>query len=143
MRFNLHANSLEWSLINKLIVPCLMLWKLIVTYWSLSPRDCSCQNPSACISSCMIVPFALSHPLPIFTYKKRLACYALQTKLLWNSFKICKPCSVSDNFTKLLWGNYKLFHSLRETSLFYISVKFNITKTLLYIIIIYPPLVHL
>ena len=33
------------------------------TYWFLSGLDCSCQNPIACIISCMIVPLWLQ-PLP-------------------------------------------------------------------------------
>ena len=30
------------------ISPCCMLFQLIVTYESLSGRDCSCQRPKAC-----------------------------------------------------------------------------------------------
>ena len=49
--------------ITKITLPGKIFSQSTSTYWFLSGRDCSCQNPIACIISCMIVPFWLQ-PLP-------------------------------------------------------------------------------
>ena len=44
-------------------IPFSILFQYIVTYLSLSRRDCSWKKPSACINSCIAVPFR-SQPFP-------------------------------------------------------------------------------
>ena len=44
-------------------IPFSILFQYIVTYLSLSRRDCSWKKPNACINSCIAVPFR-SQPFP-------------------------------------------------------------------------------